>query len=69
MRQAKAAAVDYDDDFDNGDCWNCDGEGFVINCFDEGACLHPDEGCDLCTRRCEVCRPSSQNTPDSLKDG
>jgi hypothetical protein len=51
------------------DCWNCGGEGYVANCFSEYACLYPDEGCDLCTRRCDVCRARTQNTPDSEKDG
>jgi hypothetical protein len=43
-----SAGPEYDDDFDNDGCWNCGGEGFVVNCFDEGVCLYPDEGCDLC---------------------
>ena len=46
--------VDYDD---NGDCWNCGGDGFVSSCFEEYACIYPDEGCDQCTRRCDVCNP------------
>lgn len=58
---------DFDDDFDDqADCWNCGGEGFVSNCFQEFACLHPDEGCDDCTRRCDVCnRPKL--TPEEAK--
>lgn len=48
---------EYDDDYDNSDCWNCGGEGFVSNCFQEFACMYPDEGCDDCTRRCDVCAP------------
>ena len=49
---------EYDDDYDNSDCWNCGGEGFVSNCFQEFACMYPDEGCDDCTRRCDVCTPA-----------
>lgn len=49
--------VEYDDDWDNGDCFQCGGEGFYANCFEEWACMYPDEGCDLCIRRCDVCRP------------
>lgn len=49
---------EYDDDFDLGDCWNCSGEGFVSSCFEEWACMYPDEGCDLCTRLCEICQPT-----------
>ena len=45
---------DYDE---SGDCWNCGGEGFVSNCFTEYACIYPDEGCDECTRRCDICNP------------
>lgn len=51
---------DYDTyDLDHADegCWKCGGEGFVSSCFEEFACLDPDEGCDLCTRRCDVCSP------------
>lgn len=47
------------DDFDDGfqdDCWNCAGEGFVSDCWEEYACLDPEGGCDLCTRRCDVCQ-------------
>jgi len=48
---------DYDDDFDMDGCWNCGGSGFVSSCFEEFACVDPEEGCDLCTHRCDVCRP------------
>lgn len=43
-----------DHDYDDGDCWNCGGEGFVYSCFD-GFCLNAEEGCDDCARPCEVC--------------
>lgn len=52
---------DYDfdyDEYDNGDCWNCGGEGFVSSCFTEYACLYPEAGCNQCTRRCEICNPA-----------
>lgn len=48
---------DYDDDFDR-ECWNCSGDGFYYDCFEEYACIDPEGGCDLCMRRCDVCRPS-----------
>lgn len=43
------------------DCWQCGGEGFVAHCFEEWACMHPDEGCDLCMRRCDFCNPAPRN--------
>lgn len=43
-------------DFDEpDDCPNCGGEGYVSSCFEEYACLDPEEGCDLCMRRCDWC--------------
>lgn len=42
---------------DDGECWNCGGEGYVSSCFEECACMDPESGCDLCTRRCDVCNP------------
>lgn len=49
-------ADDYDD-YDQGDdsCYECGGEGFVSDCFEEWACVDPEGGCDLCTRRCDLC--------------
>lgn len=44
------------DDYDDFECWNCDGEGYVWDCFD-GFCSHAEDGCRLCTRRCEICNP------------
>ena len=52
---------DYDDDWDNEACWNCGGEGYVYDCFEEYACIDPESGCDLCMRRCDVCRPRKPN--------
>lgn len=37
------------------DCWQCDGEGFIAHCWEEWACLHPDDGCDQCRRKCDIC--------------
>lgn len=54
----------YDEDYDENDCWNCGGEGFVSNCFQEFACMYPDEGCDDCTKPCDVCRPRKNPAPD-----
>lgn len=58
---------EYDDDaLDLEGCWQCGGEGFVADCFEEWACVDPDYGCDLCLRRCDVCRPRSP-TPETPK--
>ncbi len=59
------SADDFYDEFEQ-DCWNCGGEGFVSDCFEEWACVDPEYGCDLCTRRCDVCRPRSPQ-PDAPK--
>ncbi|MCJ8518976.1 fructose/tagatose bisphosphate aldolase [Pseudorhizobium tarimense] len=44
-------------DDDSEDCWNCGGEGFVSECID-GCCEDAESGCDLCTRRCDICNPA-----------
>lgn len=36
------------------DCWQCGGEGVVFDCIDD-QCLDAEIGCDLCTKRCDVC--------------
>jgi hypothetical protein len=54
----------YDDDPDD-ECPNCNGEGYVYSCFEEYACLHPDDGCPACRHRCDWCRPR----PSPLKGG
>ena len=46
---------EYDDYDESEDCANCGGEGYVSHCFEEWACMHPDDRCDLCMRRCERC--------------
>lgn len=51
----------YEDDDD--DCHACGGEGVVAHCFEEWGCMHPDEGCDFCMRRCEFCAAVSPPTP------
>ena len=38
------------------ECYNCGGEGVVCSCYEEWACIDPEEGCDLCARRCDVCQ-------------
>jgi len=56
--------TEYDeyDEIDGSDCWNCGGEGYVSNCFEEFACVDPESGCDLCTRRCEICNPPKRRS-------
>jgi hypothetical protein len=48
---------EYADDEPEDECWNCGGEGVIYSCFEEYACIDPEGGCDLCSRRCDVCRP------------
>jgi hypothetical protein len=46
-------------DYEDNECWNCDGEGYVYGCSWDWQCDTYDEGegtC-LCTRRCTVCHP------------
>jgi len=59
---------DPDYDLDEHDCPNCGGEGFVSNCFEEWACLDPDEGCDDCTRRCDLCNRRPPPTKEGASD-
>jgi hypothetical protein len=56
------------DDYEEGECWNCHGEGFVYGCSWDWQCDTYDEGegtC-LCTRRCSVCNPAPPN-PELVK--
>ena len=46
----------WDDQLD-GTCWQCGGDGVVYDCFEEYACIDPEGGCDMCERRCDVCKP------------
>lgn len=62
---------DYNDDneYDDGECWNCGGEGFTFDCFD-GFCEDADIGCADCTRKCRVCAPRTpeqQAETDALR--
>jgi hypothetical protein len=49
--------IDYDHDFDDGQCSNCDGEGYVAMCMTEYACVDPEYGCDQCMVLCDWCKP------------
>jgi hypothetical protein len=63
--------TDYDDMFGD-ECGNCGGTGIIYMCLDEIGCIDPEEGCDLCARRCDWCRPSGpapSTTSDGEKDG
>jgi len=52
------------------DCWQCGGEGELADCWEEYACVDPESGCDLCLRRCDVCRGKGGWDPDlSQGDG
>lgn len=53
-----------DDEIDDGDCWECGGEGVIVSCFEEWACVDPDGGCELCTRPCPEC---SRRKHDELR--
>ncbi len=55
--------IDHDMGLDDV-CPNCGGEGVIYSCFEEWACVDPDSGCDLCTRRCDVCHPNKR-APDT----
>lgn len=46
-------SIDFPDDDET--CWQCAGEGYIAMCFEEFACLHPEDGCDDCTRACDIC--------------
>ena len=56
------------EDHDDGDCWQCDGQGYTYDCFEEYACVDPEGGCDLCMRRCDVCKPRAALT-EGARDG
>lgn len=46
--------IAYDGDWI--ECWKCAGEGSWPDCQDEIGCAHPEDGCDLCMVRCDICR-------------
>ena len=37
------------------ECWQCGGEGWLANCWEEFACFDPEGGCDECLERCDIC--------------
>lgn len=59
-------ADDQDDpywEYDENDCWNCGGEGYVYGCSWDWQCDTYDEGegtC-LCMRLCHICNPPKPN--------
>jgi hypothetical protein len=49
--------TDYDD-YDDGECWQCGGEGRVAgNCIDYCCVEQDDPYCEYCSRVCDVCHP------------
>jgi hypothetical protein len=59
---------DYDDHFDDGDCWQCGGEGRVAGACIDGCCLEQDDpDCPYCSRRCDVCNPAPKKQTDELR--
>ncbi len=59
---------EYDFDYDETEeCANCGGEGYVSHCFEEWACMHPDEGCNLCMRRCDWCNPAPKRSQKEVE--
>lgn len=53
------------DDYDDGECWQCGGEGRVAGTCIDGCCLEQDDPeCPYCSRRCDVCQPL---TPEQIK--
>lgn len=58
-------SIEPDDDreFDDpDDCYRCNGEGFVWDCFD-GFCVNAEDGCDDCTRACPECARRKRENP------
>lgn len=48
--------IEFDNDGNAAhECWNCGGGGSIADCDEEWACLYPEEGCDACTRTCDIC--------------
>ena len=49
--------LELDDLFDDAiECWQCNGDGVMYSCFEEFACIDPEGGCDVCERRCDICK-------------
>ena len=42
-------------DYEWVECWQCGGEGYIANCWEEYACIDPEGGCDECLERCDIC--------------
>lgn len=55
------------DEFDDGECWQCGGEGRVAGTCIDGCCAEQDDpDCEYCSRHCDVCNPP---TPEQIKRG
>lgn len=54
------------DEYDDNDCANCGGEGFVYGCSWDWQCdtYDADEGTCLCTRPCDWCNPRKPTKQD-----
>jgi hypothetical protein len=44
--------------YEDEDCWNCGGEGYVYGCSWDWQCDTWDGDSCLCSRRCDVCNPA-----------
>lgn len=44
-------------DYEDNDCWNCSGEGYIYGCSWDWQCDTWDGDSCLCTRRCDFCNP------------
>jgi hypothetical protein len=59
----------YEDNFDDGDCWNCGGEGRVNYCVD-GCCVDTDDiYCAWCSHPCDICSPVKPADPRPSNEG
>lgn len=51
---------DYDDRED-GECWQCGGEGRVAGTCIDGCCAEQDDPyCEWCSHRCDVCNSQTK---------
>jgi len=57
---------DFDDD--DGECWNCGGEGFVYGCSWDWQCDTWDGDSCLCTRPCHICHPPKLSPKEAGHD-
>jgi len=68
-KQSIQAAIHDDEDYGNGDCWQCDGEGRVAGTCIDGCCLEQDDpDCPYCSRRCDICSPAPKKQTDELRE-